>query len=680
MIIIALKVGELFATLNLDTSGFSSSLIGATNLASSEGKAISAIFAGLKLGKELTESAITFESAFAEVKKTVDETAFTSYEDIEQGLRNMAKEIPATLEDLTLLAGVSGQLGISADNLLDFTRVMADLGETTNFAAGDAATTLARFTAIMGTSSSEYSNLGSTIVALGNNFATTESEIAAMAMRIAGAGSQVGLTESEVLGFAAAFSSVGIEADAGGSAFSTFISNLSLAVAKGGASLDAFAGVVGMSGAEFSEAFGKDAASTVLSFVNSLGQSENAIKVLSDLGITEIRQRDALLRAAEASEMFASAVELSNGAYAENTALAEEAQKRYDTTASKLDMLKNKTADFGLGFGKIGKEVVDAGLDVALNAMDKLAETTISVEDAFAADAASEALRYMSFIEKDINALDMVIPMMFTPKMSEETSLVLKQLLIESGYINEAGEVVEVPIIAEPVPVSSGAPDKNAVADIVQQTQESANTKLSGAGAEGGRLYSSSLSAAVTGPAGVSAVFAQIPGIIKGQVSGLPSDGAASGKMFSSGIASGILSGKSSITAAARSVARAAAAAVDSELQIHSPSRVTTKSGGFFSKGMAKGILKDIPTVTRAASEMASMAAGAVSIRNPAGVYSPVQGQTRQASAAAHTAQQPIQLNTYLNGRKVSEAMSDDTAYTQNGRSGRIAMRYGTKL
>ena len=103
-------------------------------------------------------------------------------------------------------------------------------------------------------------------------------------------------------------------------------------------------------------------------------------------------------------------------------------------------------------------------------------------------------------------------------------------------------------------------------------------------------------------------------------------------------------------------------------------------SGGFFSKGMAKGIIKDIPTVTRAASEMARMAAGAVSIRNPAGVYSPMQGQMRQAGAAAHTAQQPIQLNAYLNGRKVSEAMSDDTAYTQNGRSGRIAMRYGTKL
>ena len=52
---------------------------------------------------------------------------------------------------------------------------------------------------------------------LGNNFATTEKPIMEMAHRMAGAGKQVGLTEAQVLGFAAALSSVGIEAQMGGS-------------------------------------------------------------------------------------------------------------------------------------------------------------------------------------------------------------------------------------------------------------------------------------------------------------------------------------------------------------------------------------------------------------------------------------------------------------------------------
>ena len=41
-----------------------------------------------------------------------------------------------------------------------------------------------------------------------------------MGLRIAGAGKQVGMTEAQILSFAGALSSVGIEAQAGGSSIS----------------------------------------------------------------------------------------------------------------------------------------------------------------------------------------------------------------------------------------------------------------------------------------------------------------------------------------------------------------------------------------------------------------------------------------------------------------------------
>ena len=83
-------------------------------------------------------------------------------------------------------------------------------------------------------SQEDFDRLGATIVDLGNNLATTEKEIVDMSMRIAGAGAQVGMTEAEIMSFSGALSSVGIEAEAGGSAFSTLISNMSLAVQQGG--------------------------------------------------------------------------------------------------------------------------------------------------------------------------------------------------------------------------------------------------------------------------------------------------------------------------------------------------------------------------------------------------------------------------------------------------------------
>ena len=46
-----------------------------------------------------------------------------------------------------------------------------------------------------------FNNMGSSLVALGNNYATTESQIMEMALRMAGAGKQVELTEAQVLGF-----------------------------------------------------------------------------------------------------------------------------------------------------------------------------------------------------------------------------------------------------------------------------------------------------------------------------------------------------------------------------------------------------------------------------------------------------------------------------------------------
>ena len=133
--------------------------------------------------------------------------------ELKQGIRDMAKEIPSTTTEISAVAEAAGQLGIETDNVLEFSKTIIDLGNATNLSAEQGATQLARFANIMQMSQKDFSKLGSSIVALGNNFATTESEIVEMAMRLAGAGKQVGFTEGEVMGLATALSSVGVEAE-----------------------------------------------------------------------------------------------------------------------------------------------------------------------------------------------------------------------------------------------------------------------------------------------------------------------------------------------------------------------------------------------------------------------------------------------------------------------------------
>ena len=301
------------------------------------------------------KAAMDFESAFAGVIKTVDATE-EQLAELQTGIREMSKEVPTAATGIAAVAEAAGQLGIQTENVLGFTRVMVDLGEATNLSATEGATQLAKFANITQMSQKDFDKLGSSIVALGNNSATTEADIVAMAMRLAGAGKQVGMTEADIVGLSAALSSVGIEAEAGGSAMSKVMVEIQLAVLDGGKALDKFASVAGMSAAEFAQAFDTDAAGAITSFVTGLGkvdkQGGSAIAVLQDMEITEVRMRDALLRAAGAGELMTKSLKLSSGAWDENNALTKEAAQRYATTESQLKISKNRMTDAAITIGK----------------------------------------------------------------------------------------------------------------------------------------------------------------------------------------------------------------------------------------------------------------------------------------------------------------------------------------
>lgn len=370
----AVNMGSAIAYLELDTSKFTKGFTSAYNdlkvfgdkTATAEQKlsGLSSAFktAGGVLSKNVTlplvgvgaaavNSGIKWESAWTGVTKTVDGTK-KQMKELEKGLLDISKRTSSSATDIASVAEAAGQLGIQTENVLDFTETMVKLGDTTNLTAEEAATTFARFANIVGMSQNDFDKLGSTIVDLGNNFATTEREISEMALRLAGAGKQVGLTESQILGFSTALSSVGIEAEAGGTAFSKVFSEIQLAVETNSESLNQWSEIAGMSAEEFKIAFEKDAAGAILAFIEGLGKSEekgkSAIAVLSEMGIEEVRLRDALLRASGASDVFRESLKVANNAWRENTALSEEARKRYETTEAKIQQLKNRLLEVGI--------------------------------------------------------------------------------------------------------------------------------------------------------------------------------------------------------------------------------------------------------------------------------------------------------------------------------------------
>ena len=298
----------------------------------------------LALGTASVKASMEFESAFASVRKTVDATE-EEYESLSASVKQMSTEIATSSSTIAEVMANAGQLGIQKDYLVDFTRTMIDLGNSTDISADEAATAIAQFANVTRMAQTDFGRFGSALVDLGNSFATTESAIMNMATRLAAAGSQVGLTQPQILGFATALSSVGLEAEAGGTAFSKAMIQMQVAVETGNDSLKDFAKVAGMTTDEFKAMWKTDPAGAIEAFIVGLSKMDeqgiSAIATLEEMGLTEVRLRDTLLRATNATELFSEAQETANEAWEENVALSNEASKRYATTESKLKNLKN---------------------------------------------------------------------------------------------------------------------------------------------------------------------------------------------------------------------------------------------------------------------------------------------------------------------------------------------------
>ncbi|MBK0039444.1 MULTISPECIES: phage tail tape measure protein, partial [unclassified Enterococcus] len=323
----------------------------------------------------VTKAAIDWESAFAGVKKTSDEVVDSngnvvySYDDLEASLRGLAKELPSTHSEIAAVAEAAGQLGIQTQDITAFTKTMIDMGESTNLSAEEAATAIAKIANITGMTSSEYQRFGSSVVALGNNFATTEADIVQMANRLASAGTLAGLSNQEILGLATAMSSVGIEAEAGGTAMTQTLTAIEKAAVEGGDSLDQFAKVAGMSSSEFAKQWNEKPIEAIQSFIKGLGEldgkGESATLMLDEMGLSGVRQSNMLKSLALASDTLSGAVDMSTQAWEENTALTNEAGTRYETTESKLKMLRNEAVDAAIEFGGPLVDALRDGLEAS---------------------------------------------------------------------------------------------------------------------------------------------------------------------------------------------------------------------------------------------------------------------------------------------------------------------------
>ncbi|TLF33228.1 phage tail tape measure protein [Microbacterium sp. 5K110] len=302
------------------------------------------------------KAAIDWESAWAGVTKTVDGNA-EEMGALEEQLRSLTGVLPATHEEIAGVAEAAGQLGVKRQDIASFTKTMIDLSETTNLSADEAATSIAQLMNVMQTAPEDVGRLGATLVALGNAGASTERDIVQMAQRISGSGKLVGATEGEVLGLANALASMGITAELGGGVASRVLQDLYSAVQTGGDQLAAFAKVAGVTSKEFADQFRNDPVRALDTFAKGLNGVEasggNVVKTLTDLGFKSTEEQRVLLQLKGAGDLLTDSLDLQSKAWEQNSALTDEANKRYETTEAKLQIAANAARDAAIDYGSV---------------------------------------------------------------------------------------------------------------------------------------------------------------------------------------------------------------------------------------------------------------------------------------------------------------------------------------
>lgn len=289
-------------------------------------------------------SAAKFESAFAGVTKTVDGTD-AELEGLRKGILNMSLSMPLAARDIAEVAAVAGQLGVKVGDVLPFTEAMVKLGEASDdMNAAEAANELALFTNVTGTSRSEIAQLANVVVKLGGNVAGAEGKILRMAGEIKGSAANAGFADQAILGLSAALVDVGLRAEGGGTAISKLIDKFQLAI-ETGHNFDKFNAIFQSVGSNLKTAFEEDGAKALQIFFGALNNVKDGggsvLKILGDLGLTEVRLAKAIKVSTSSHKKFGETLEIANKARTNTAQLDKEFAERNKTFIAAIGRLSN---------------------------------------------------------------------------------------------------------------------------------------------------------------------------------------------------------------------------------------------------------------------------------------------------------------------------------------------------
>jgi|GEM_PF-6189313 len=304
------------------------------------------------------------DSGLIGIQKTTNATD-SEMISLKNNLLDMANKIPVARDSLLEIAAAAGQLGVKGvDNITLFTDTVARLQLTTDLVGEDGAKALARIINVSGETVDSVDELGSVIVALGNNMAASESEIVQMASEISRSVSAFEVSAAASTAYGAALKSMGAQAELSGSAIGRSMVEIEKSIISGGEKFEYLQETTGMTGEQIKKTFKTDSSVVFNAWIKGMSKmvdsGESAITLLEKFGMTGVEQIKGLTPLVSNVEELEKAFELANSEVENSTALMEESIKATESFKSQITFAWNAVDEIAASIGSgLAPAVID---------------------------------------------------------------------------------------------------------------------------------------------------------------------------------------------------------------------------------------------------------------------------------------------------------------------------------
>lgn len=299
----------------------------------------------------VAQSAMSFETAMAGVKKVVDATP-EQMQQLSTSIRQLAYELGMTAEETANITAIGGQLGVAFQDLPEFTRLAGEMAVAFNMTAEQAGDAAAKLANVYQIPLANVRALGDAINTLGNNTAATEAEIIQATLRIGGTAKQFGLTAEAAAALADSFIALGKPPEVAATAINALLSKLQTAPAAGEEFKNALASI-GLEANALAQSISANPEQALMSFMEKLSQLDKQQRAITLTKLFGLEYADDIALAAGSLDSFRHALSLVADQQATAGAMQEETNAAMDTAAKKIEQAKTAINNIAIELGSL---------------------------------------------------------------------------------------------------------------------------------------------------------------------------------------------------------------------------------------------------------------------------------------------------------------------------------------